>query len=192
MVSSGLTIFASSPVSSRTSRRAASAGVSPSDTAPFGRPQRVRPRVAIMATKGTPLRSERTRPPAEYSLRVLRESATAGHCSARRTRCPVSDVCRKVAYIPTANRSKTCRRCIMPSLEVITVLGVLVLAGLIWFFVRTLSHDRLDAIMKKRAATAKLVTPADYVEGGTHIPVLLALDAKCLYYENLDLQASLD
>jgi hypothetical protein len=80
----------------------------------------------------------------------------------------------------------------MPSLEVITVLGVVVLAGLVWFFVRTLSHDRLDAIMKKRAATAKLVTPADYVEGGTHIPVVLALDTKCLYYENVDLQASVD
>jgi hypothetical protein len=80
----------------------------------------------------------------------------------------------------------------VPSLEILTVLGVVVLAGLVWFFIRTLSHDRLDAIIKKRGATAKLVTPADYVEGGTHIPVALALDEKCLYYENVDLQASLD
>ena len=80
----------------------------------------------------------------------------------------------------------------MPSLEVLTAVGVVVLAGLVWFFVRTLSHDRLDAIMKKRGATAKLVTPADYVEGGTHIPLVLALDETCIYYENVDLQASLD
>jgi hypothetical protein len=80
----------------------------------------------------------------------------------------------------------------VPSIEILTVLGVVVLAGLVWFFIRTLSHDRLDAIIKKRMATAKLVTPADYVEGGTHIPVALALDEKCLYYENVDLQASLD
>ena len=49
----------------------------------------------------------------------------------------------------------------MANLEVLTVLGVIVLAGLVWFFVRTLSHDRLDAVMKKRAGTATLVTAAD-------------------------------
>lgn len=43
-------ISASSPVSSRTSRTAACSGVSCSDTAPLGSPQRVFPRVAIMAT----------------------------------------------------------------------------------------------------------------------------------------------
>ena len=80
----------------------------------------------------------------------------------------------------------------MPSLEALTLIGVIVLAGLVWFFIRTWSHDRLDAIMKTRGATAKLVTRADYVEGRTHIPVALAMDEKCLYYENVDLQASLD
>ena len=80
----------------------------------------------------------------------------------------------------------------MANLEILTGVGVVVLAGLVWFFVRTLSHDRLAAIMKARGATSKLVTSADYVEGGTHIPVVLALDATCIYYENVDLKASLD
>jgi len=50
IVSSGLTIAASRPVSSLTSRSAACSEVSPSETAPFGSPHRVFPRVAISAT----------------------------------------------------------------------------------------------------------------------------------------------
>ena len=71
MVSSGLTILASRPVSSCTSRRAACSEVSPLETAPFGSPQRVRPRVAIMATYGRPSRSAITAPPEECSWRTL-------------------------------------------------------------------------------------------------------------------------
>jgi len=71
IVSSGFTMSAWSPVSSRTSRNAAASDVSPCATAPFGRPHLVRPRVAIMATCAAPLRIEITAPPDEYSLRVF-------------------------------------------------------------------------------------------------------------------------
>jgi len=78
IVSSGFTICASSPVSSCTSRNAAASDVSPFDTAPFGRPQRVRPRVAIIATNAAPSRKEMTAPPDECSLRVLPFDAGIG------------------------------------------------------------------------------------------------------------------
>src|SRR2546421_278634 len=60
------------PVSSCTSRSAACSEVSPLATAPLGKPQRVRLRVAIMATQGRPSRKEMTAPPEECSLRVFR------------------------------------------------------------------------------------------------------------------------
>jgi len=70
IVSSGLMISAASPVSSSTSRKAACSDVSPSETAPFGSPQRVFPRVAIIATWATPSLMLMTAPPDECSLRV--------------------------------------------------------------------------------------------------------------------------
>src|SRR5438067_1091342 len=75
MVSIRAMTSASSPVSSFTSRNAACSEVSPADTAPFGNPQRVRPRVAIMATYGTPSRRSITAPPEECSFRVLRRAS---------------------------------------------------------------------------------------------------------------------
>ena len=77
-------------------------------------------------------------------------------------------------------------------LGIITVVGVVVLAVLVWFFLRTRSKDQLTEIMQKRRADSKLVSIAEYVEGLEKIPVALALSNDTFYYENADLQASFE
>lgn len=80
----------------------------------------------------------------------------------------------------------------MSSLGVVTLVGVVLLAALLWFFLRTRSRDLVTGIMEKRRAGSKIVSAADYVEGMERIPVALALTADTFYYENPDLQASFE
>ena len=79
----------------------------------------------------------------------------------------------------------------MTSIATLTVVGVIVLAVLIFLFLRARQSDLLGEIMKKRAGS-KLVSRADYVEGREEIPVVLALTDDTFYYENADLQASFE
>ncbi len=80
----------------------------------------------------------------------------------------------------------------MDSVGIITVVGLVVLAVLIWLFLRTRSRDLIADMMAKRKATSKLVSRADYVEGMEHIQVALSLTDDSFYYENPDLQASFE
>ncbi len=77
-------------------------------------------------------------------------------------------------------------------LGTVTVVGILVLAILIWLFLRTRSQDLLAGMMEKRKGSSRLVSRAEYVEGLNHVPVSLALTNENLYYENTDLQASFE
>ncbi|HET7710701.1 MAG TPA: hypothetical protein VFL80_02115 [Thermoanaerobaculia bacterium] len=80
----------------------------------------------------------------------------------------------------------------MPGLGVITVVGVVVLAVLIWFFLRTRMQDHLTAMYEKRRSSSTLVSRADYAEGMERIPVVIALANNTFYYENGDLEASFE
>ena len=73
-----------------------------------------------------------------------------------------------------------------------TVVGVVVLAVLIWFFIRTRSQDLLVEMMVKRRGSCRLVSRAEYVEGMQKLPVAICLSDTNLYYENPDLQASFE
>jgi hypothetical protein len=77
----------------------------------------------------------------------------------------------------------------MPSLETMTIVGLIVLAGLAILFVKTRSKDLVEDIMNKRRPTSRLVTRGDYVEGLEHISVALSLTDDTFYYENPDLEA---
>jgi hypothetical protein len=74
----------------------------------------------------------------------------------------------------------------------ITVVGLVVLAGLIWLFVRTRAKDLIEDILNKRRPNSKLVSRADYVEGLSRMPVALALADDKFYYENPDFEAQFD
>ena len=68
-------------------------------------------------------------------------------------------------------------------LATVTVVGIVVVAVLIWLLLRTRSQDMLAAMIEKRRGSSKLVSRAEYVEGLHHIPVALALTNDSVYYE---------
>jgi hypothetical protein len=76
--------------------------------------------------------------------------------------------------------------------ELLTVLGVIVLAVLIVVFLKQRQKDMIGAFVEKRRGSSKLVSRADYVEGAELIPVAVALTNDTLYYENADLEASFE
>lgn len=76
--------------------------------------------------------------------------------------------------------------------ELATVVGVLVLAGLIVVYLKLRQKDIIGALLEKRRNSSKLVSRADYVEGAELIPVAMALTNDSVYYENTDLEASFE
>jgi hypothetical protein len=80
----------------------------------------------------------------------------------------------------------------MPGLATMTIVGLFVLAVLVFVFLKVRQRDLVGAFMEKRRGSAKLVSRADYVEGNELIPVALALTDKTFFYENPDLEASFD
>jgi hypothetical protein len=78
------------------------------------------------------------------------------------------------------------------SLTTVTIIGVVVLAALVWLFLRMRSKDLIDEMMAKRRASARLVSRADFVEGLDRIPVALALTTDAIVYQSPDIDASLD
>ncbi len=77
-------------------------------------------------------------------------------------------------------------------LATVTVVGIVVLAVLIWLLVQTRSKDMLAAMIEKRRGSSRLVSRAQYVEGMQSILVALSLTSDNLFYENPDLQASFE
>jgi hypothetical protein len=80
----------------------------------------------------------------------------------------------------------------MPFLTTITVVGLVVLAGLVWLFMRTRQQDLIADIVAKRKASSKLVARAEYIEGLTTFAVALSLTDTAIYYQNPDLDASFE
>jgi hypothetical protein len=80
----------------------------------------------------------------------------------------------------------------MSGLATLTIVGVIVLAGLVVLFLKVRQRDLLGAIMTRRRPTSQLVSRADYVEGAEAIPVVVSLGGGTFYYENMDLDASFD
>jgi hypothetical protein len=80
----------------------------------------------------------------------------------------------------------------MPWLTTVTTIGLVVLAALIWLFLRTRSKDRIEEMMAKRRPASRVVSRADFVEGLERIPVALSLTNEVICYENTDIDACLE
>lgn len=80
----------------------------------------------------------------------------------------------------------------MPGLATMTVVGLIVAAVLVLYFLKVRQKDLVSALMEKRRAASRLVSRADYIEGVEQIPVAISLTNTALYYENPDLEASFD
>lgn len=80
----------------------------------------------------------------------------------------------------------------MTWLTTASIIGVVAVIMLFWFYRRNISEDHMKEVMEKRQKSAKLVSRADHVEGMQHIPVAIALSESVFYYENPDLEAQIE
>jgi hypothetical protein len=84
------------------------------------------------------------------------------------------------------------RRKPMSWLTIMNIVGLAAVAGLIWLFLRTRAKDQLEAIAVKRRPQSRLVEKADFMDGSSHIPVVLSLTDQSIFYENMELAAQID
>jgi len=72
-------------------------------------------------------------------------------------------------------------------------LFALIAAGFLgWNLYHRFGADRIEALTEKRRATSRVVSRGGFVDGNQHLDVALALTSSTLFYENADMQASLD
>lgn len=67
-----------------------------------------------------------------------------------------------------------------------------VVVFLVWNLVRRFGADRIAAIGEKRRPTSRIVSRGELVDGNRHVEVSLALNRSTFFYENDELQASLE
>jgi hypothetical protein len=65
-------------------------------------------------------------------------------------------------------------------------------AGLVWMLYRLYASRNLQKFNDGRRATSRLVSRGEFVDGNRRLEVALALTDVAFYYENADMQASLD
>lgn len=73
-----------------------------------------------------------------------------------------------------------------------TVAAVVVIALLGWNLYRRFATDRIAAFNERRREGSKIVGRGEFVDGNRHLDVALALTKTTLFYENSDMEASID
>lgn len=72
-------------------------------------------------------------------------------------------------------------------------LVALIAVGLLgWLLHRHLLTDRITAFNEKRRPTSRLVSRGAFVDGNRHLDVALAVSRSTFFYENANMQASID
>jgi hypothetical protein len=74
----------------------------------------------------------------------------------------------------------------------LSLLAVVVVAFLGWQLVRRFGVDRLAKFNERRRTTSRLVGRGELVDGNRHLDVALAVTESTFFYENADMQASID
>jgi hypothetical protein len=74
----------------------------------------------------------------------------------------------------------------------LTIAAVVVVALLGWNLYRRFATDRIAVFTERRRAGSKIVSRGEFVDGNRHLDVALALTQSTLFYENSDMQASID
>jgi hypothetical protein len=74
----------------------------------------------------------------------------------------------------------------------LTLVALVAVALLGWNLYRRFGTDRIAAFNDKRRAGSKIVSRGEFVDGNRHLDVALALTQSTLYYENGDMEASID
>jgi hypothetical protein len=73
-----------------------------------------------------------------------------------------------------------------------TIIAIAVVAALGWNLFRRFGSDRLAAFTEKRRATSRMVGRGEFLDGNRHLDVALALSGTSFFYENSDMQGSVD
>jgi hypothetical protein len=74
----------------------------------------------------------------------------------------------------------------------ISLIAVIVVAFLGWNLYRRFGADRIEALNEKRRPTSRLVSRGEFIDGNRHLEVALAVTHSTFFYENADMQASID
>jgi hypothetical protein len=72
------------------------------------------------------------------------------------------------------------------------IAAAVALAVLGWNLYRRLGADRIEKFMQRRRTTARMVSRGAFVDGNRHLEVALSVTDSTFFYENSDMQASLD
>jgi len=78
----------------------------------------------------------------------------------------------------------------MPTWFVIAAFIALAVLG--WNLYRRIGADRIEKFMERRRPTARMVSRADFIDGDRHVAVALAVTDSTFFYENTDMQSTLD
>lgn len=74
----------------------------------------------------------------------------------------------------------------------LSMIAIGVVALLCWNLYRRFGFDRIAALSEKRRPTSRMVSRGEFVDGSRHMEVALALTRSTFFYENADMQASLE
>ena len=77
-------------------------------------------------------------------------------------------------------------------LPLLVLVAVVVVGFLGWILYRRFGADRIQALNDKRRAASRIVSRGEFVDGNRHLDVALAVTQSTFFYENADMQASLD
>jgi hypothetical protein len=74
----------------------------------------------------------------------------------------------------------------------VTIAAVVAVVLLGWNLYRRFATDRIAVFNERRRAASKIVSRGEFVDGNRHLDVALALTQSTLFYENSDMEASID
>lgn len=74
----------------------------------------------------------------------------------------------------------------------LSAVAVVVVAVVGWILYRRAGASRIEALTDKRRASSRMVSGAELIDGSRRMRVAMALTNTDLFYENADMQASLD
>jgi hypothetical protein len=74
----------------------------------------------------------------------------------------------------------------------ISTAAAIAILFLSWNLYRRFGADRIAALSEKRRATSRIVSRGEFFDGNRRLEVALALTSDTFYYENADMEGSLD
>jgi len=78
------------------------------------------------------------------------------------------------------------------SITVWLLIALVIIGALVWMLRKRSIADGVSVYTDRRRDSSRVVSLAEFIDGSRHLPVSLALTDLSFYYENSDMQASLE